>query len=116
MSKDVLSAENQPGGVSLPQWARQIITAISIIAASIGGAVGVQNVTKPNTPIAPAIEEVQRAQAELAGKIATLERVTDRQAASVESIVSTLGQLVQETRENSAQVQRMAGALEQMKK
>lgn len=115
MAKD-LSAET-PNTSAIPPWLRQLIAAVSIIAASIGGAVGVQTATqKPSGTIAPALEELQRANAEMSARITTLERVTDRQAASVENIVSTLGQLVQETRENSAQVQRMAGALEQMHK
>lgn len=113
LSKDLSAETNVP---VIPAWAKQAIAAISIIAASIGGAVGVQSTVKPAVAIAPAIEEVQKAQAEMTSRISTLERMSDRQAASVENIVTTLGQLVNETRENSAQVQRMVGALEQMQK
>lgn len=107
---------NEGGGFTPPQWIKQGVAALSLIAVSIAGSFGLQTTTAKNTPavIAPAIEEVQRTQADINARMQMIERASDRQAASVEHIVQTLGQLVQETRENSAQVQRMAGAMEQM--
>ena len=107
---------NEGTGFTPPMWLKQGVAALSLIAVSIAGSLGLQTSTaKPASSVAPAIEEVQRTQADINARIQMLERASDKQAASVEHIVQTLGQLVQETRENSAQVQRMAGAMEQMK-
>lgn len=103
-----------------PAWIKQTVAALAIIAASISGAVGIQRNTTPpvnNSPtIAPALEEVQAAQADMAARITTLERQADKQSINVDQVIETLSQLVQETKQNSAQVQRMAGTLEQMAK
>lgn len=116
MSKEPLSEPI----INPPAWLKQVIAVVSIIAVSIGGAVGVQRNTTPavnNSPtIAPALEEVQKAQADMAARITTLERQSDKQSLNVDQVIATLTQLVEETRANSAQVQRMAGTLEQLTK